>query len=198
MRHLQKIHPDIDLDSLPEPDPNLYEAAPPVYVREKKDQKRKSSGRPRGRPRKERKEKGYSYMDEIRWEEEEGGDCLSDEGDIGEGEGDRAIRLLTGLLVKQENLGPERGKKRLEDFTEADFEREMKELSVKRARAELREVEVRVKEREERIHLYRVLQTQLTLLVHAAKTLVGDRDKFSSDLHPFTDPVATDSTVTGN
>ena len=218
MRHLQKVHPDIDLDSLPEPDPNLYEAAPPVYVKEKKDQKRKSSGRPRGRPRKERKEKGYSYMDEIRWEEEGGGDCLSDDADLGEEDHDRAIKLLTGLLVKQDaNLAPERGKKRLEDFTDADFDREMKELSVKKARAELREVEVRIREREERMNLYKIVKTQLNVLVDTAKVLVedrlqsstyahpaGNRDKYGTlqpdVLHAFTrvPTDANDCTVTGN
>ena len=173
-----------------------------MYVKEKKDQKRKSSGRPRGRPRKERKEKGYSYMDEIRWEEEEGGECLSDDAELGEEDHDRAIKLLTGLLVKQETKSAlERGKKRLEDFTDADFDREMKELSVKKARAELREVEVRIKEQEERMDLYKVVQTQLNVLVDAAKALLGDRLQDSTYgnrkygplqpdvLHAFTDTV---------
>lgn len=58
-------------------------------------------------------------------------------------EQDRAVKILTGLLTRTKGDESTLAKKPLRQFTEADFERELKELSVKKARLELKELEER-------------------------------------------------------
>lgn len=58
-------------------------------------------------------------------------------------EQDRAVKILTGLLTRTKGDDSTLAKKPLRQFTEADFDRELKELSVKKARLELRELEER-------------------------------------------------------
>lgn len=58
-------------------------------------------------------------------------------------EQDRAVKILTGLLTRTKGDDTGLAKKPLKQFTEADFDRELKELAVKKARLELKELEER-------------------------------------------------------
>ena len=58
-------------------------------------------------------------------------------------EQDRAVKILTGLLTRSKGDESSLAKKPLRQFTDADFDRELKELSVKKARLELKELEER-------------------------------------------------------
>lgn len=60
-------------------------------------------------------------------------------------EQDRAVKILTGLLTRTKGDESTLSKKPLRQFTDADFDRELKELSVKRARMELKEIEERTR-----------------------------------------------------
>ena len=168
LRHIEKHHKDIDFKLLPEPSEQEYEPIKPVGRPEGSANKRlKTAKGPRGRPKKGSKRvksRGYDYMMAMR--DEDSDDNNADE-DIAD-DNDKAIKLLTGLLVKHNE-----GKmKRIEEYSDVDIEREMKEIGLKKARAELREVEIRIKEREERIHLYQEVKSKINLLANAAKVVI--------------------------
>ena len=82
---------------------------------------------------------------------------------------DQAVKLLTNLLDAQ---CPD-GKKRLEDYTEEDFEREKKELTIKKARLEVKELEIRVKRQEEQKLMYQSVHNGFKNLVKTAKAVIG-------------------------
>lgn len=168
LRHIEKHHKDVDFSLLPTPMESDYEPIKPVGRPEgssgaKRPQAPKG---PRGRPRKldkVKKPRNYDYMMQMR---DEGSDDQDDE-DLPD-DNDKAIKLLTGLLVKHN----EGNMKRIEDYSNAEIEREMREIELKKARAELKEVEIRIKEREERIDLYREVKSKINLLADFATVVI--------------------------
>lgn len=79
---------------------------------------------------------------------------------------DQAVNLLTNLL---DDNG---GKKRLEDYTDEDFDRERKELRIKKARMEVKELEIRIKRQEEQKRMYQSVHEGFKNLVHSAKCII--------------------------
>lgn len=166
LRHIQKHHGDQDLQLLPCPRDDECEPQNLKVRHEVGPRSRTKS--PRTRAKRSRKSYSeYNYMTQMR-------DDSDDEDDGADVDAnDKAIKLLTGLLVKQD-AAMSKGSKPVEDLTTGEIERELKEIELKKARAELKEVEVRIEERKERIALYNEVRTNLSSIAEAAKFVLNN------------------------
>lgn len=106
--------------------------------------------------------KGFVHRQKRKWMDE-----MSDDSDLGADDGDeqeKVVKILTGLLTKTRDSGKsDSGKKPLNRFTDSDFDRELKELAVKKARLEIKELEDRQREMDERIRMYKDIRKALSL-----------------------------------
>lgn len=110
-----------------------------------------------------RKKRKYGY--DTGSDEEMGGDDDDDDD-----QQEKVVKILTGLLTKK-GVG-EMTKKPLRNFTESDFDRELKELAVKKARLEIRALEDGQREMEERCKMYQDIRKAVNVWMEKESKLI--------------------------
>lgn len=160
-------------------------------VRERKNRER--SSRKRGRPLGRRSKRPRNSDDDSTRDTDDGN--LGDEGNL---ETNQIVTILSKLLgtppsaesMATANSQVDEGmKKPLDKFTDADYDREIKELTVKKLRAELKEIEERTvnmrvirKESEERTQLYRKINHDFDKLIKFVDLVVRSEGQERRDL----------------
>ena len=81
-------------------------------------------------------------------------------------ESTKAIKLLTGLFK-------DRQRPPLENYNDHDFQQEIKELEIKKARLQVRELEAKFERQEEEIKLYQEVAKEFNTIVQAVNMVIG-------------------------
>lgn len=111
----------------------------------------------------------------------------SDESDYFEDDGDdkdKVVQILTGLLSKSFEPSQSGNRKPLKNYTEHDFDRELKELAVRKARLEVEDLQDRMRERSERTNLYQEIKVGFRSLVKAVNTIAEKNTESTPDPRP--------------
>ena len=112
------------------------------------------------------KRKSYATRDVSNHQSDEFSD------DDGNFEKSEAVKILTGLLSKVTDEGRS-SKKPLSDYTDADFEREAKELQIKEARLRCRELQDRSK-------FYENFSQQMSTVTKACELFIQEKGQANS------------------
>lgn len=120
------------------------------------------------------------YIDASTTEDSDQDDYIEDDGDSDqEDDQNKVVKILTGLL-KQGSNNDRSEKKPLSEYTDSDFDREMKELAIKKARLEVENLEDQMKERKERTKLYHEIRSGLKSFVESVSLLATTFSQSSS------------------
>ena len=130
-----------------------------------------------------------------KWMDDESDDDEFEDGDDGD-EQEKVVKILTGLLTKRSG-GGEMSKKPLRNYTESDFDRELKELAVKKARLEVKALEDGQREMDERCKMYKDIRKAVNVWMEkeAAGMMVTPRVK--DILHEAYEDSITTQSVNG-